>query len=90
MVNRAFGKLGRHSFLSNESNRYCYSDLDAQEVFSRGQNPQHWYLSRSGLGTDKAGNHIEGEAFMEIARKESTLTDADNALAGVVRRFGEM
>ncbi|TCD71860.1 hypothetical protein EIP91_003203 [Steccherinum ochraceum] len=64
-------------------------DLDAQEVFSRGQNPQHWYISKKGLGSNEAGEAVEGEAYMEIARKESTLTDAGNALAGVIRRFAE-
>ncbi|KAI0788770.1 hypothetical protein C8Q75DRAFT_767861 [Abortiporus biennis] len=65
------------------------SDMDVLEVFSRGQNPQHWHISRRGLGTDKEGNQVDGEAFMEIARKESTLTDVDNVLAGVTRKFVE-
>lgn len=65
------------------------SDHDVQEVFSRGQNPQHWHIARRGLGTDREGKSAEGEVYMEIARKESTLTDVDNELAGVVRKFLE-
>ncbi|KAH8093310.1 hypothetical protein BXZ70DRAFT_949891 [Cristinia sonorae] len=65
------------------------SDLDAQEVFSRGANPQHWYVSRRCPGGDDVDDSTSGEAYMEIARKESTLTDVDNALAGIVRRFVE-
>ena len=65
------------------------SEFDVQEVFSRGQNPQHWHISKRGLGVDQHGRAIEGEVFMEVARKESTLTDVDNELAGVVRHFLE-
>ncbi len=57
------------------------------EVFSRGQNPQHWHISRSGLGTSPSGEQLHGEVYLEVARKESTLTDVDNELAGVVKRF---
>lgn len=66
-----------------------YSDFDVLEVFSRGQHPQHWHLARRGLGTDKDGNALNGEVFMEIARKESTLSDVDNELTGVVKRYVE-
>jgi len=59
------------------------------EVFSRGQNPQHWHISRRGLGIDQEGDSVNGEAYMEIAKKESTLTDVENQLAGVVKRFSE-
>ncbi|THH21185.1 hypothetical protein EUX98_g8430 [Antrodiella citrinella] len=85
-LSSSFTSRSEHFFSGQQILR---SDLDAQEVFSRGQNPQHWYISRSGLCGDNMGGRIEGEAYMEIARKESTLTDVDNALAGVVRRFGE-
>ncbi|KAI0705155.1 hypothetical protein BC835DRAFT_1314582 [Cytidiella melzeri] len=63
------------------------SDLDVVEVFSRGQNPQHWHLGRRNL--DIAGNvgSAQGEVYMEVARKENTLTDVDNRLASVVNRF---
>ncbi|KAH9852031.1 hypothetical protein C2E23DRAFT_868869 [Lenzites betulinus] len=65
------------------------SDHDVVEVFSRGQNPQHWYIGKRNLGTTPDGEAIDGEAYMEISRKETTLTDVDNELAGVVRRFTE-
>lgn len=64
-----------------------HSELDAVEVFSRGQNPQHWHIAKRGLDVVLEGQPSEGEVFMEIARKESSLTDVDNDLAGVVRRF---
>ncbi|KAL6298987.1 hypothetical protein BKA93DRAFT_808924 [Sparassis latifolia] len=66
-----------------------HSDLDVLEVFSRGQNPQHWHISKRGLGVGVDGLPVEGEVYMQIARKESTLTDVDNELAGVMRRFLE-
>ncbi|KAI0077703.1 hypothetical protein K474DRAFT_1661283 [Panus rudis PR-1116 ss-1] len=78
----------RSSHLFN-GQQLLHSDLDVLEVFSRGQNPQHWHISKRGLGVNKEGKAIDGEAFMEIARKESTLTDVDNELASVVRQFLE-
>ena len=66
-----------------------HSGLDALEVFSRGQNPQHWFIGKRGLGATADGRQLEGEAYMEVARKETTLTDVDNALAGVLRRFDD-
>ena len=71
------------------SNDITHSDLDVSEVFSRGQHPQHWHISRRGLGTGPEGKVLDGEVYMEVARKESTLTDVDNDLAGVIRRFSE-
>ncbi|KAI0372716.1 hypothetical protein BV20DRAFT_990959 [Pilatotrama ljubarskyi] len=65
------------------------SDHDVLEVFSRGQNPQHWHIGKRGLGTAADGRVVDGEAYMEVSRKETTLTDVDNELAGVVRRFIE-
>ncbi|KAH9888958.1 hypothetical protein C8Q73DRAFT_766729 [Cubamyces lactineus] len=69
--------------------RLLRSDHDILEVFSRGQNPQHWYIGKRGLGTGADGRPVDGEAYMEVSRKETTLTDVDNELAGVVRRFIE-
>ncbi|KAI8974529.1 hypothetical protein BD414DRAFT_468058 [Trametes punicea] len=66
-----------------------HSDHDVLEVFSRGQNPQHWYIGKRGLGADADGRAVDGEAYMEVSRKETTLTDVDNELMGVVRRFIE-
>lgn len=70
---------------------YCsfISGFDVHEIFSRGQNPQHWHIAKQGLGTNQDGNYVDGEVYMEVARKETTLTDMDNELAGVVRRFLE-
>ncbi|RPD64248.1 hypothetical protein L226DRAFT_611828 [Lentinus tigrinus ALCF2SS1-7] len=65
------------------------SGLDILEVFSRGQNPQHWHIGKRGLGNTAEGRQVDDEVFMEVARKETTLTDVDNELAGVVRRFVE-
>lgn len=59
-------------------------DGDIHEVFSRGQNPQYWHIARRGLN---AGDNAEdGEAFMEVFRKEASLTDVDNALAALIRK----
>ncbi|KAI0644202.1 hypothetical protein C8Q79DRAFT_974698 [Trametes meyenii] len=69
--------------------RLLRSDHDVLEVFSRGQNPQHWYIGKRGLGTSQDGHAIDGEAYMEVSRKETTLTDVDNELASVVKRFTE-
>ncbi len=66
-----------------------HSGMDVLEVFSRGQNPQHWHIAKRGLGATSDGRPVDGEVFMEVARKETTLTDVDNELAGVVRRFVE-
>lgn len=45
------------------------------EVFSRGQQPQHWHVSKR----DNA-NGEEREIFLEVARKETSLSDVDNIL----------
>lgn len=63
---------------------FASSGLDVHEVFSRGQNPQHWHI-----GKREPGTAADGEVYMEVGRKETTLTDVDNELAGVVRRFAE-
>ena len=62
-------------------------DFDISEVFSRGQNPQHWHVGRRGLGTDQDGIVAEGEVYMEVSRKESSLTDVDNVISGYIRKF---
>ncbi|KAJ6534628.1 hypothetical protein DFH09DRAFT_1180184 [Mycena vulgaris] len=62
------------------------SDPDISEVFSRGQNPQHWHVARRGLGTELGA--ADEEVYMEVFRKEASLTDVDNALAGVIRTSG--
>ncbi|KAF8159510.1 hypothetical protein B0H34DRAFT_796751 [Crassisporium funariophilum] len=72
-------------------------DPEINEVFSRGQNPQHWHIAKRGLGSGimstpaKEGNEIAGTdqgVFLEVFRKETSLTDVDNVLAGIVRKSG--
>lgn len=67
------------------------SDEDVLEVFSRGQSPADWHLVKRGLGTTDARGavSVQGDVYMEIARKEASLTDVDNEIAGVIRRFLE-
>ncbi|KAH9933299.1 uncharacterized protein B0H18DRAFT_982932 [Fomitopsis serialis] len=63
------------------------SDNDVSEVFSRGQNPQHWHVAKRRLEiTDQPD---QAQVYMEIARKENTLTDVDNEVAAIVREFAE-
>ena len=38
------------------------------------------------MGQDRNGIPVDGYVFMEVSRKEASLTDVDNVLAGVVRR----
>jgi len=69
------------------------SDSDITEVFSRGQNPQHWHIAKRGLSSTQQNTESEvigdGErVFMEVFRKETSLTDVDNVLAGVVKKSG--
>jgi hypothetical protein len=63
------------------------SDPDILEIFSRGQNPQHWHVAKNRIGHEKNGSPIEGDVYLEIGRKEASLTDVDNVLAGIVRRY---
>jgi hypothetical protein len=64
-----------------------YRDPDISEVFSRDQNPQHWHIAKCGFGEDVNGMHLGREVYMEVSRKEASLTDVDNVLTGVTRRF---
>ncbi|KAF8887294.1 hypothetical protein BD779DRAFT_512587 [Infundibulicybe gibba] len=74
------------------------SDPAIVEVFSRGQNPQYWHVARRGLrvelgleiseeSTDSTKKE-EGEVYLEVFRKEASLSDVDNELAGIVRKSG--
>ena len=59
-------------------------------MFSRGQNPQHWHIGKRGLrqavgGDGKESTNGDEAIFLEVFRKESSLTDVDNVLAGIVR-----
>ncbi|KAK1219669.1 hypothetical protein PQX77_017620 [Marasmius sp. AFHP31] len=59
--------------------QFLESDPEIKEVFSRGQNPQNWHVGR---------RVKEGDAvYMEVYSKESSLTDVDNSLTGVVRHM---
>ena len=62
-------------------------DHDVCEVFSRGQNPQHWYVAKRRVEISEQFD--QGQVYMEIARKESTLADADNEVAAVVHEFAD-
>ncbi|KAJ3515173.1 hypothetical protein NLJ89_g1914 [Agrocybe chaxingu] len=68
------------------------NDPDISEVFSRGQNPQHWHIVKRGIGgaNDSGEKPKTGgeEVFMEVFRKETSLTDVDNVLAGAIRKSG--
>ncbi|KAG2011843.1 hypothetical protein CC2G_011911 [Coprinopsis cinerea AmutBmut pab1-1] len=85
-------------FSSNSSHLYnCRAllrrDSNILEVFSRGQNPQHWHISRRGLSThdspeDEAHHSSSGEMHLEVFRKEATLPDVDNVLASILRKSG--
>ncbi|KAF9054526.1 hypothetical protein BJ165DRAFT_1439577 [Panaeolus papilionaceus] len=65
-------------------------DHGIKEVFSRGQNPQHWHIAKRGLGVsnDQEDSKSEGEVFLEVFRKETSLTDVDNILTGISRKSG--
>jgi len=68
-----------------------YSNTKLYEVFSRGQNPQHWHVAKRGLGGvgSLSNNRASSdEAFMEVFRKEASLTDVDNVLLGSVKKSG--
>jgi hypothetical protein len=52
---------------------------EIQEIFSRGQNPQHWHVAKAGPSN---GNSV----YLEVGRKETSLADVDNTLAGLLRR----
>jgi hypothetical protein len=56
------------------------SNPHISEVFARGQQPQHWHIARR-----REGQHSEGDVFLEVMRKETSLTDVDNVLASVGR-----
>lgn len=71
-------------------------------MYSRGQNPQYWHVAKRGLGSsqDAVGHQQDssmeegaaslhsGIAYLEVFKKESSLPDVDNALAGIVRKSG--
>ena len=60
-------------------------DKHVNEIYSRGQNPQDWHLSRR-IGERTGGADY---VFMEIGRKEASLVDVEGEVAGVLRRFAQ-
>lgn len=56
------------------------SNTDILEVYSRTQGPQHWHAAR---------REQDGAVFMEVSRKETSLTDVEDELLGVLRRCRE-
>ena len=86
----------------NNTRKYG-SDPEILEVFSRGQNPQYWHMARrtrSAAHGTNATDSREGsgvvsgeplEMYMEVFRKEASLSDVDNVMAGAVKTWkGEM
>ncbi|KAH7927349.1 hypothetical protein BV22DRAFT_1007247 [Leucogyrophana mollusca] len=49
------------------------------EVFSRGQNPQHWHIVSRGSAADDVYD-ADGEMLLEVSRKEASLADVGNDL----------
>ncbi|KAJ3557998.1 hypothetical protein NP233_g11597 [Leucocoprinus birnbaumii] len=78
-------------------------DPEILEVFSRGQNPQYWHMARrtrsplngqSSTATTGGGGNGGGpglseplEMYMEVFRKEASLADVDNVMAGAVKNW---
>lgn len=59
-------------------------------MFARGQSPQHWHVARRvGQGSSDGDRELNGEVYMEVFRKDASLTDVDNVVTGVVRRMEE-
>ena len=69
------------------ANFFRSSDRETNEVFSRGQNPQHWHVAKRGSGVTSENTVADPrEVYLEVFRKESSLADVDNVLAGIVRK----
>ncbi|KAG7439785.1 uncharacterized protein BT62DRAFT_912493 [Guyanagaster necrorhizus] len=90
LVSRAKFTLSNDKFAAKSEQFYIAqhlleSDLDVREVFSRGVNPQHWHIVQRALNRD-----TDGDVYLEISRKETSLSDVDNVLAGVVRRYSSV
>lgn len=45
-------------------------------------NPQHWHIAKRAQS-----DASETEIYMEVLRKETTLSDVDNVALGLVRKF---
>ncbi|KXN92429.1 hypothetical protein AN958_07047 [Leucoagaricus sp. SymC.cos] len=91
-----FGSKSFHSKsgLLHEARALQDRDPEILEVFSRGQNPQYWHMARrtrsppSGGGGGGGGVGSEPtEMYMEVFRKETSLSDVDNVMAGAVKNW---
>ena len=52
---------------------------DIIEVFSRSLNPQHWHAIHQG--------NERGEMYLQVARKETSLSDVDNILQKLYKNY---
>jgi len=83
---------GTSGFSSNSSHLFnAKAILDNNpklyEVFSRGQNPQHWHVAKR-ISSSLNNAALNDQVFMEVFRKEASLTDVDNVLLGSVKKSG--
>lgn len=64
-------------------------DPEILEVFSRGQNPQHWHMARRSRvqPNESGGGREPAEVYMQVFRKETSLADVDNVMTGVARSW---
>ncbi|KAF8449051.1 hypothetical protein L210DRAFT_3640648 [Boletus edulis BED1] len=65
-----------------EAKRILDRDPAVIEVFCRGLHPQHWHVA------SRIADPVEdekGEAYLEVSRKEATLSDVDNILRGLYK-----
>ncbi|EKM81708.1 hypothetical protein AGABI1DRAFT_35666 [Agaricus bisporus var. burnettii JB137-S8] len=65
-------------------------DPDILEVFSRGQNPQHWHMARRSRvqpPNESSGAREPAEVYMQVFRKETSLADVDNVMTGVAKNW---
>ncbi|PBK99517.1 hypothetical protein ARMGADRAFT_1161164 [Armillaria gallica] len=90
LISRAQFTMSNDKFAAKSEQFYIAqylleSDPDVQEVFSRGVNPQHWHIAQRALNRD-----ADGDVYLEVSRKETSLSDVDNVLAGVVRKYSSV
>ncbi|KAF8916240.1 hypothetical protein CPB85DRAFT_348549 [Mucidula mucida] len=77
--NEVFESKGEQLYVAQ---KLFESDPDIREVFSRGVNPQYWHIAKRGW-TEEA----DGQIYMEVLRKETTLSDVDNVMIGALRKL---
>ncbi|KAI0032318.1 hypothetical protein K488DRAFT_70742 [Vararia minispora EC-137] len=74
LTSPAFTSRSEHLFAAQD----LVSNADVFEVYSRTQGPQHWHLAKRERAC---------MVYMEVMRKETSLTDVDNELLGLLRRY---